>query len=58
MAIASSTPDVDQWTDRLYMILLDKGEFTEIAAPRGFCFGANSVSLPVGDRITRVRGPP
>ena len=35
IAIATSKPDVDQWTDHLYTIKLDDGAFDEIAAPRG-----------------------
>jgi len=34
-AIATSKPDVDQWTERLYAIDVNSGEFREIAAPRG-----------------------
>jgi len=35
VALATSKPGADQWTDRLYTITLDAGDFNEIAAPRG-----------------------
>jgi dipeptidyl aminopeptidase/acylaminoacyl peptidase len=34
-AIATSKPEVDQWTDHLYTININSGDFAEIAAPRG-----------------------
>src|SRR5262249_46881003 len=34
VAIATSKPEVDQWTDHLYTIELESGDFTAIAAPR------------------------
>jgi len=62
VAIATSKPDVDQWTDRLYTINLDDidfGDFNEIAAPRG-PIGGLAVS-PDGKTLAyvgaRVDGP-
>jgi Tol biopolymer transport system component len=59
VAIATPTPDVDLWTDRLYAIQIENGDFTEIAAPRG-PLGGLSVS-PDGKTIVyvgaRVDGP-
>ncbi len=59
IAIATSKPDVDQWTDHLYAIRLDHGDFIEVAAPRG-PLGGLSVS-PDGKTIAyvgaRVDGP-
>ena len=59
IAIATSTPDVDQWTDHLYTIALDDGAFAEIGAPRG-PLGGLSIS-PDGKTLAyvgaRVDGP-
>jgi dipeptidyl aminopeptidase/acylaminoacyl peptidase len=59
VAIATSKPEVDQWTDHLYTIDLESGSFTEIAAPRG---PLNGLALsPDGKTIAyvgaRVDGP-
>src|SRR5262245_61421014 len=59
VAIATSSPAVDQWTDRLYTIDLASGSFNQIAAPRGPLTGL-AVS-PDGRTIAyvgaRVDGP-
>jgi dipeptidyl aminopeptidase/acylaminoacyl peptidase len=58
-AIATSQPEVDQFTDRLYTITLDAGSFDEMAAPRG-PLGSLAVS-PDGKTLAyvgaRVDGP-
>src|SRR5262245_10292975 len=59
VAIATSKPDVDQWTDHLYTINLESGDFTEIAAPRGPLSGL--ALSPDGNTLAyvgaRVAGP-
>src|SRR2546428_114013 len=62
VAIATSRPEIDQWTDHLYTINLDnvaRGDFNEIAAPRG-PLGGLAVS-PDGKTLAyvgaRVDGP-
>ena len=61
-AIATSKPEVDQWTDHLYTINLDtpaRGDFNEIAAPHG-PLGGLAIS-PDGKTVAyigaRVDGP-
>jgi dipeptidyl aminopeptidase/acylaminoacyl peptidase len=58
-AIATSQPEVDQFTDRLYTIALDAGNFDEIATRRG-PLGSLAVS-PDGKTLAyvgaRVDGP-
>jgi dipeptidyl aminopeptidase/acylaminoacyl peptidase len=59
VAIATSRPELDQWTDHLYTINVDDGDFNEIAAPRG-PLGGLAVS-PDGKTLAyigaRVDGP-
>src|SRR5262249_35000655 len=59
VAIATAKPEVDQWTDHLYTINLNSGDFSEIAAPRG-PLGGLAIS-PDGKTLAyvgaRVDGP-
>ena len=56
VAIATSRPEVDQWTERFYTINVDVGDFVEIAAPRGplggFALSPDGMTLAyIGARV-------